>query len=55
MNKGLPIGSPLNNEKDYMKIIEQNGIYFVTRIKEVIISVGGQFNDFKERPIVALI
>jgi len=38
-----------------MKIIEQNGLYFVTGIKDVVISVGGQFNDYKERPIVALL
>jgi len=37
-----------------MKTIEKNGIYFVTGIKEIVLSVGGQFNDVKERPIVAL-
>jgi len=35
--------------------IEQNGLYFVSGIKEIILSVGGQFNDFKERPVVALL
>ena len=45
----------MNNDKDYMKNIEQNGIYFISGIKEIITSVGGQSNDFKERPIVALV
>ena len=37
-----------------MKTIEKNGIYFISGIKEIVLSVGGQFNDVKERPIVAL-
>ena len=35
--------------------IEKNGIYFVSGIKELVQSVEGQFEDKKERPIVALL
>ncbi|MDR1664518.1 MAG: hypothetical protein LBR83_06335 [Clostridiales bacterium] len=38
-----------------MKSIEKNGMYFISGIKEIILSVGGEFNDPKERPIVALL
>ncbi|MCL2054546.1 MAG: hypothetical protein FWG90_08985 [Oscillospiraceae bacterium] len=38
-----------------MGIILKNGIYFVGGVKDVILSVGGKFDDFKERPIVTLL
>ena len=38
-----------------MEVIIKNGIYFIHGIREVVLSVGGEFNDPKERPIVALL
>lgn len=35
--------------------IERNGLYFVSGVKEIVLSVGGQFGDTKKRPIVALL
>ena len=36
-------------------IIEPNGMYFVEGITELVHDVGGRDDDFKERPVVALI
>jgi len=48
-------GSPLYIKGVSMKTVEKNGIYFITGIKEIVVSVGGQFNDTKERPVVTLL
>ena len=38
-----------------MDNIKNNGIYFISGIKDVIQSVGGEYRDTKERPVVALL
>ena len=38
-----------------MESIVKNGMYFINGIRDVVLSVGGKFDDFKDRPIVALL
>ena len=36
-------------------VIVSNGMYFLSEMKKLILDVGGESNDPKERPVVALI
>jgi hypothetical protein len=53
MSKGFNLKPFAHNGE--MMIVKQNGMYFVDGIKELVRDVGGEYNDFKDRPVAALI